>query len=81
VLVRHGINTTIVRIFDAPNLESIFSGEEGLSLIISFVMLVVWAAYFTEGTVREAAFSYAKKLVESCETVQIQKLRKKPVAV
>ena len=81
VFVRQGIHTSMSRISDAPNIEAFFSGEDGISLLVSFVMLLIWATYFTESTLRDAAFSYAKKLIESCETTQIQKIKKKTTTV
>lgn len=81
VLIRHGMNTLLLKVGEAPNPEAIFSGEEGMSLIVAGVMLVVWLTYFTESTVRDAAFSYAQKLIESCETAQIQKIKKKAATI
>lgn len=40
-----------------------------ISLVISFVMLVIWIFFFTERTVKSAAFSYAEMLVQACDVL------------
>ena len=38
-----------------------------ISLAVSAMMLLVWLSYFTERTVRNAAFTYAETLLRACE--------------
>lgn len=38
-----------------------------ISLAVSALMLLVWLSYFTEKTVRNAAFTYAETLLRACD--------------
>lgn len=40
-----------------------------LSLIVSLVMLATWAFFFTERTVKTAAFAYAEMLIRACDVL------------
>ncbi|HRL94763.1 MAG TPA: hypothetical protein PK873_14515 [Pseudomonas sp.] len=66
--VRHGPSIWVTRFQAAANPESFFNGGELTSIGASLAMLVVWLSYFTELSVREAAFSYARTLILVCET-------------
>lgn len=55
--------------------EGIFLNSGGLStstmisLGVSGAMMLVWVSYFTEKTVRSAAFTYAETLLRACDKV------------
>lgn len=55
--------------------EGIFLNPAGLStstmisLGVSGAMMLVWVSYFTEKTVRSAAFTYAETLLRACDKV------------
>ena len=40
-----------------------------LSLAMSAVMLLIWLSFFTEDTVRNAAFTYAEALLRACDKI------------
>ncbi|AZU57864.1 hypothetical protein CFM90_17715 [Ralstonia solanacearum] len=69
VVVRHGVGVWVTRLQSAPDVESFFGGGELTTLGTVFVMLLFWLFHFTEESVREAAFSYARQLVLACETL------------
>ncbi|EAB7345164.1 TPA: hypothetical protein P5L69_003413 [Salmonella enterica subsp. enterica serovar Concord] len=69
VFIRADIYTWDVRFKSSPNIESIFNFGEWSTIVISICMILVWAFVFTESAVREAAFSYAKNLILSCESL------------
>jgi len=71
VVIRHGLSVWATRIHGATDLESFLSGEELTTVTAALTMLLVWFCYFTEQTVREAAFSYAQKLILTCESLAI----------
>jgi hypothetical protein len=39
------------------------------SLVVSIVMLVAWMFFFTKASVRTAAFTFAEKLLRTCDTL------------
>jgi hypothetical protein len=43
------------------------SAEAYISLAVSAAMLMVWVSYFTKGTVKNAAFTYAETLLRACD--------------
>lgn len=65
--VRHGLNSWVTRFQAAATPESLLSGGELTSVAVSLAMLFLWLTYFNEQSVREAAFSYARTLVLTCE--------------
>ncbi|EPJ80508.1 MULTISPECIES: hypothetical protein [Pseudomonas] len=65
--VRHGLNSWVIRFQAAATPESLLNGGELTSVAVSLAMLFLWLRYFTEQSVREAAFSYARTLVLTCE--------------
>jgi hypothetical protein len=67
--IRHGVNVWVTRIHGAADIESLVSGEEITTIAAALVMLLMWIFYFTEQTAREAAFSYARMLVLTCESL------------
>jgi hypothetical protein len=67
VLFRHGTAPLLARLHGSSDVERYFSGGEWISLAIGVAMLLAWVGFFTESTVRAAAFSYAQKLVVACE--------------
>lgn len=40
-----------------------------ISLAVSAAMLLIWLSFFTEGTVRNAAFTYAETLLRACDKI------------
>lgn len=46
-----------------------FSTAANISLVVSATMLLIWVSYFTEKTVRNAAFTYAETLLRACDKV------------
>jgi hypothetical protein len=69
VAIRQGISVWASRLQNATDAESLFNGGELMTIGTAFFMLLVWCFYFTEQTVRDAAFSYAQKLVLACESL------------
>lgn len=51
------------------DLRGLVGGPALAVLLIVFAMLLVWAFGFTKQATRSAAFSYAQKLIEACETL------------
>ncbi|MBK5274369.1 MAG: hypothetical protein JJE30_04895 [Desulfuromonadales bacterium] len=45
------------------------STASNISLAVSMAMLLVWVSYFTENTVRNAAFTYAETLLRACDKI------------
>lgn len=45
------------------------SRAANISLVVSATMLLIWVSYFTEKTVRNAAFTYAETLLRACDKV------------
>ncbi|WP_148244128.1 hypothetical protein [Enterobacter asburiae] len=70
VFVRTNIQTWNVRIETSHSIESIFNIGEWSTVVFSLCMTVVWLFAFTELAVREAAFSYAKTLISTCESLR-----------
>lgn len=68
-LLRHGLSPLSDRLHKTTDAEALFSGGEWISLGIAVIMLFAWIGFFTEETVRSAAFSYAHKLVVACESL------------
>lgn len=69
IFIRTDISTWESRFKSSPNIESIFNLGEWSTIVMSICMIIVWAFVFTESSVREAAFSYAKSLILSCESL------------
>lgn len=51
------------------DLRDLVGGPALAVLLIAFAMLLVWVFAFTKQATRNAAFSYAQKLIEACETL------------
>lgn len=45
------------------------STAASISLVVSATMLLIWVSYFTEKSVRNAAFTYAETLLRACDKV------------
>lgn len=69
VLLRHGHGALMQRFSAAPNVDSILSAGEVATLFVSVFMAAIWLFYFSEDRVREAAFSYAQRLIAACEVL------------
>lgn len=69
IVVRHGVGVWATRFHEATDVESFFKADEVASFFVSIAMLFMWLFYFTEKSVRDAAFSYAEKLVLVCESL------------
>lgn len=69
VALRHGWSVWATRLQAAPNAELFFKGEELIVIANSVVMLLMWTFFFSEKSVREAAFTYARSLVITSEAV------------
>lgn len=67
--LRHGVSVWATRVQSATDAESFLSGGELTTIATALAMLLTWSCYFTEQTVREAAFSYAQKLILACESL------------
>lgn len=52
-----------------PNVFADATKSVWISLAISLVMLTIWIFFFTERTVKSAAFSYAEMLVRACDVL------------
>jgi hypothetical protein len=50
----------------ADQLENLAPGE-ALTLVVSIVMIIVWCAFLTESAAKRTAFSYAERLLQSCD--------------
>jgi hypothetical protein len=64
------------RILFGPNGRAIhitalagLSGTALTSLVVSATMLIVWGFFFTENSVRTAAFTYAETLLRACDSL------------
>jgi len=69
LVARQDIGRWTTRLPSLKEIESLMSAGEFLTLAVSLVMLLFWFFYFTEDSVRDAAFSYARKLVLACESL------------
>ncbi|WP_186078777.1 hypothetical protein [Burkholderia gladioli] len=69
VCLRHGFAPVIARVRNLSDVESLFSAGEWTTLLVAVVMLLAWWLLFSEASVRGAGFSYADKLISSCETL------------
>ncbi len=50
----------------ADRLESL-APAEALTIVVSIIILIVWIAFLTEAAVKRTAFSYAERLLQSCD--------------
>lgn len=69
VLLRHGISPLQAHLRAAHDAENLFSAGEWTSITVASLLLSAWIGFFNEAAVRSAAFSYADKLILSCETL------------
>ncbi|MEO5332360.1 MAG: hypothetical protein H7839_10085 [Magnetococcus sp. YQC-5] len=67
--IRHGISPWEERFHNAIDLESFFDAGELATLAAASLMMLVWQFFFTEKAARDAAFSYARKLILACESL------------
>lgn len=80
VFLRHGLEALEQRVAAAPNFDSILNAGEAATLLIALFMATIWLFYFSEARVREAAFSYAQRLVVACEILSARSTTKAPAA-
>jgi len=69
VWLRPGWSARIKQVHDADDLQSFFNQGEWIALGVALLMLLFWLLFFTEKTAKEAAFTYAKTLIEACERI------------
>lgn len=67
--MRHGISIWATRAQEAKDVESLLTGDEFTVIAAAIVMLLMWSFYFTEQAVRDAAFTYARTLILTCESL------------
>lgn len=64
-----GVYSWISTVHSIQDLRSRMSGPVLLVLLATVAMLFIWIFYFTKRTTRSAAFSYAQKLIEACDSL------------
>lgn len=69
VLLRQGPSAWVVRWASAKTPETLLQTAEVATLLSALAMALLWTLYFSEARVREAAFSYAQRLIVACEAV------------
>lgn len=69
IFLRIGMDIWHVRISSSDSIESMLNFGEWTTIGVSICMIFVWLFVFTEQSVREAAFSYAKNLISACESL------------
>lgn len=67
--VRHGMSAWELRMLAAPDAEALFDAGEWISIAASSASLCLWACFFTKEAVKEAAFTYARTLILTCEAL------------
>lgn len=67
VLIRLGPDSWSQRLGVATHPEAFLDAGEAASIGVAVFMSAIWLCYFTEARVREAAFSYAQRLILTCE--------------
>lgn len=50
----------------ADRLENVAAGE-AVTIVVSIVMMIVWFVFLTESAAKRTAFSYAERLLQSCD--------------
>ncbi|WP_179060095.1 hypothetical protein [Pseudomonas taiwanensis] len=69
VMLRLGLSSWAQRLDAVAHPEALLGAGEAVTIGVALVMAVVWIFYFSEARVREAAFSYAQRLVLACEVL------------
>jgi len=70
VYIRQGPSMWVSRLSEAVNPETFFTGGEITTIGMSIGVMLAWLVYMTEKSVQEAAFTYARSLIEACETLR-----------